>query len=312
MRRRPPDALMQFRRALAELEHLADDRDAPRRAGARQHLERLPGRGRVRVVAVVDHRDAARQPHDLAAVRRRPQLRGSRRHARQRHAELLGHRGRGEDVRQVGAAEQRRRHVHRAAPRRHARAGPLDAAIHNGARAHVGGGRLDPERHHAAAERADPRGDPRIVGVGDEQRRRAGPLEDLGLGVGDRVERGEEAEVRFADVRPHADVRLGHAHQRADLPRVIHAQFDDGHLRPLPQLDERQRQPDVVVEIPAVADHAVPHLEKFARHFLGRGLAGAAGDRHDFRSRRLPNAVRQRLQRLGRVVDFDDDRTTLG
>ena len=63
----------------------------------------------------------------------------------------------------------------------------------------------------------------------------AAPSRIFGLRVGDRVERGEEAEMRFADVRPHADVRLGDAHQRADLPGVIHAQFDDGHLRPLPQ-----------------------------------------------------------------------------
>ncbi len=134
-----------------------------------------------------------------------------------------------------------------------------------------------------------------------------GSFQDLGLGVGDRVERGKEAEVRLAHVGPDPDVRLGDAHQRADLPRVIHAQFDDGHFRPPPQLDQGQRQTNVVVEIPAVADHAVPRLEKVARHVLGRGLAGAAGDRHDLRARRPADAVRQRLQRLGGVVDFDDD-----
>ena len=59
-----------------------------------------------------------------------------------------------------------------------------------------------------------------------------GALEDLGLGVGNRVGRREEAEVRVADVRPHADVRLGNRDQRADLPCVIHPQFHHRHVGP--------------------------------------------------------------------------------
>ena len=112
--------------------------------------------------------------------------------------------------------------------------------------------------------------------------------------------------MRFADVGPHPYVRFGDADQRADFAGVIHPQFDDGNLRPLPQLDERQRQPDVVVEVPAVADDAVPRREKLRRHFLRRRLAGAAGDRHDLRARLAPHRLRQRLQRRDRVVDLDD------
>src|SRR5258705_369656 len=81
-----------------------------------------------------------------------------------------------------------------------------------------------------------------------------------------------------------------------------------GDLRPLPQLHEGPRQPDVVVEVPAVANDAVPTFEKLARHLLRRRLAGAAGDGHNLRWRLAPNPVRQRLKRGGRVVDFDDDR----
>ena len=91
----------------------------------------------------------------------------------------------------------------------------------------------------------------------------------------------KNSEMGLADVRPHPYIRLSDANQRADFPGMIHPQLDDGDLRPLPQLDERQRQPDVVVEIPAVADDAVPRRQKLRRHFLRRGLAGAAGDGHD-------------------------------
>ena len=100
-----------------------------------------------------------------------------------------------------------------------------------------------------------------------------GAFEDLGLRVGDGIDRVKESQMRFADVGPHPYVRFGDAYQRADFAGVIHPQFDDGNLRPLPQLDERQRQPDVVVEVSPVANDAVPRREKLPRHFLRRGLA---------------------------------------
>ena len=176
-----------------------------------------------------------------------------------------------------------------AARRRHARAGAVDAAIRRRRVARTSASRSMPNvttRPRNAPIRAAIRGSSALATSSVDG---VGALEDLGLGVGDRVERREEAEVRLADVRPDPHVRLGDAHQRADLPGVIHAQLDDGDLRPLPQLDERQRQPDVVVEIPAVADDAVPRREKLARHFLRRGLAGAAGNRHDLRARLAPD-----------------------
>ena len=160
---------------------------------------------------------------------------------------------------------------------------------------------VDPESQDAAGEARQPRRNQRIVGVGDEHGRRRRPFEDLGLGVGNRVHRREEAEVRLADVRPHTDIGLGDAHQRADLPGVVHAQLDDRNLRLPPQLDERRRQPDVVVEVPAVADHAVPRLEKLTRHFLRRRLPGAAGDGDDTSSP-TPAGPRARAPRSATVV----------
>ena len=59
----------------------------------------------------------------------------------------------------------------------------------------------------------------RVVGVGDEHVARARLLENLRLGVGDRVGRREEAEVRVADVGPDADVGLGDADERRGFPR---------------------------------------------------------------------------------------------
>ena len=122
-------------------------------------------------------------------------------------------------------------------------------------------------------------------------------LEDLRLGVGDRVGGREEPEVRVADVGPHADVRLRDADERADFAGMIHAELDDRHLRPRPQLEERERQADVVVQVPLVAKHPVPRRQKLRRDFLRRRLARAAGDRHDPRARSPPDVARHVLQR---------------
>ena len=73
-------------------------------------------------------------------------------------------------------------------------------------------------------------GDAGVVGRAHEQRRRVGAFEDLGLRVGDRVARREEAQVGVADVGPDADFRLGDAHERADLARVIHPQLEHRHV----------------------------------------------------------------------------------
>ena len=231
-----------------------------------------------------------------------------RRDVRQRHVELDRHRRRRQYVRQVRAADERRREVHLAARRRHARARSIDPAIDDRGRAHVGRP-IDPERHDAAAESVQARRDQRIVGVRHEHVLLARAFEDLRLRVRDRADRREEAEVRLAHVRPDAHVRLGNPHERADLPRVVHSELDDGNLRPLPQLHERERQPDVIVEVPAVADDAVARRQQLAGHLLGRRLPGAAGDGDDLRARLPPNCVCQRLQSCRRVGDFDHDWT---
>ena len=304
-RRRPADPFMQRRGLVAELQHLAQHRDASIRFRLRQHVERASGRRRIRVVAVVDHGDAARQPHDLAAVRRRPQRRRACGDVGKRHVELQRDRGRRQDVRQVGAAEQRRRHVGASFRRRDARLHPVHAAVDDVGRTHVRVA-IDPERDHASREPRQARDDARIIGVGDEQRRARRALENLRLCVGDRVDRGEEADVRLADVRPHAYVGLGDADERADFPGVIHPQLDDGNLRPPAQRDERQRQPDVVVQVPLVPDHAVPRRQERARDFLRGRLPRAAGNRHDFGARLASDRPRERLEGDRRVIDFDD------
>ena len=118
-------------------------------------------RGRVGVVAVVDDRDAARQPHDLAAMRRRPQAGALSRDVGERHVELQRHRGR-----RRGCSRGFRGRPAASSTSTLPRgvvitgAGAVDPAIDDVGCAHVGGA-LDAERHDPAAKSHDPRHDSR-------------------------------------------------------------------------------------------------------------------------------------------------------
>ncbi len=71
------------------------------------------------------------------------------------------------------------------------------------------------------------------------------------------------------------------------------------------QLEQRQREADVVVQVPGRLHHPVAQPEERRRHVLRRGLAGAARDRHDARPRLPPHPPRQALQRAGAVGHHD-------
>ena len=179
-------------------------------------------RRRARVVGVVDQRDAAGQPQHLAAmVRRRaarPARAGDRRRAARRTPAPRPSR-RARSTRLPRPSERRRRC--RTSPRGVVTRAPraVEPAIDDvGARARrrrrrsrtsPRGRRNAPTRAMIAASSA--------LATSTSSARRA--FEDLRLGVGDRVERREEAEVRVADVGPHADVRLGDARPACGFPR---------------------------------------------------------------------------------------------
>ena len=225
----------------------------------------------------------------------------------QRHAQLDADRRGRQRIQQVAVAGQAQRETHVTGRSGDVGMRAADAAIVHRRGPHVGA-RRQAERHDPAGERRRPRHHQRVVGVADQQRVRAGLLEDLGLGIGNRVARAEVADVGVADVGPHPHVGLGDVHQHPDLAGVVHAQFHHRDVGCGAQLDERDRQAQVVVQVAAVLDHAVSRAEHGGDGVLGGGLAGAAGDRHDAGPRGAPHRPGQVLQRLQRVGDLDDHR----
>jgi hypothetical protein len=77
---------------------------------------------------------------------------------------------------------------------------------------------------------------------------------------------------------------------------MVHAELDHRNVRSLPQLQQREWKPDVVVEVALVPEHPVARAQQLRDRFLGRGLAGAAGDRHHRASGPAPDIPRHALQ----------------
>ena len=66
----------------------------------------------------------------------------------------------------------------------------------------------------------------RVVAV--ENRYTAGfkAKKDLGLGIGNRLDRGEEAEMHWLHCRDHRDMRLHQPGKARDLAGMVHAELE--------------------------------------------------------------------------------------
>ena len=119
----------------------------------------------------------------------------------------------------------------------------------------------------------------------------------------------KKPEVRVADVRPDAHVRLGDADQRADFPGVIHAQFDHRHVGPRTQLEQRERQADVVVQVaPCSETPCTSPTRNSAVSSFVVVLPALPVIATTFAPDRRRTSRARVLQRPGRVRHLDDER----
>ena len=156
--------------------------------------------------------------------------------------------------------------------------------IHTGARhvvgAHLGGiGKAVPQRarHRAAVH---PRHD-RIVFVEDGRAIGRQRLEQLALGLLDRLERPDPRQVDRLDGRHHPDRRHGHLGQLGDLAADVHPHLEDGRLVLRTEPQQRQRQPDLVVHVAFGPQGPPRRTQDRGGRLLGRGLGDAARDADD-------------------------------
>ena len=126
-------------------------------------------------------------------------------------------------------------------------------------------------------------GDDRVVGVEDRPAARRQRLEQLALGLLDRVERADPREVDRLHRGDDADRRPGHRREVGDLAADVHAHLEDRCLVLRAEAQERQRQPDLVVLVALVLERPARRAEDRRDRLLGRGLGDAAGDPDDQR-----------------------------
>ena len=139
-----------------------------------------------------------------------------------------------------------------------------------------------------AGERAP---QPGVAVVGVDYRGAPGlqALEDLALGAGNGLDRAEEFQVRRPGVGDERDVRCGEPREVSDLAGMVHAHLHHRKAMPGPELEERQRHADIVVEVAARGEHGV------------LGARGAQDARQHLLDRRLAVAARQRDERRGKL-----------
>ena len=128
----------------------------------------------------------------------------------------------------------------------------------------------------------------------------AEPGEDLGLGLGDRLQGPEELEVDRPDVGDRADLRLGDPAELGDLPAAAHRHLEDQRLGLRRRAEDRQRQPDLGVEVLRAGVH--PHRQDRAADVLDRRLADRAGDPHHRAAELAPPGAGEPLEAGERIL----------
>jgi hypothetical protein len=121
-------------------------------------------------------------------------------------------------------------------------------------------------------------------------------LEDLGLCLRDLVDGGEVLQMHHRDRGDDRNVGPREIGQVGDLAGVVHAHLDDRVDGVRRQARERERHAPLIVQIARARMRLGLRGQGRGQHFLGAGLADAAGDTHDLRAGARAGGARQRVE----------------
>ena len=277
----------------AQFAHVAEHQPAAARQRG-QHLERGAQRTRVGVVGVVDQPGAIGQRLELQAALDRAHLRQARGHLRQRRTGGQGRGRGGQRVVHVVATGQRQRHRHAAGRglQREAGAEPITANIEPQLECAHFGLRGETKAHHAGRRHAAPQCAVLVIGVDDGDAVRLQPGDGLAFGARHALEAAKALEVFGAGVGDQGDAGTGNGHQFGHFAGMVGAHFDDGAAIGVAQPQQRQRHAEPVVVVAARGQAGAALRQHRGQHFLGGGLAVAAGDAdHRTGERRAPGTA---------------------
>ncbi len=132
-------------------------------------------------------------------------------------------------------------------------------------------------------------------------------FEYLALGSGDAIHRAKPTQMSRGRIVDQRYSRLTDLCQVADLAKMVHTHFRHGEAVLLTQLQKRQRQTDVVVEIPFSRQHQIIATSRCAQdagqHLFDCGLAVATGNRSQRNAEFSAPVGRQIAQRPPRILD---------
>ena len=304
LRGNAPDAVVLRARPVAELQHVAKNRDAlSARFDACKHPERRFGRLRARVVAVLNDRHAvflvdllahAGILEDGELILHRLWLDLQQKPDRRRSQRVIDHvppQRRDEELKLMAKAA----HVEA-----HAVFKLLDTAGD-----HIAVGIVNAVVIFFVVPKAAHVPQKRLVAVENADgifKARAQNIEFL---LQNALAAAEILDVRRADVRDDRVVRLGDRAQIRNLARVVRTKLGDEQLRILRRIQNGHGEANIVIVVPCALEELKVSSQNARNHFLRRCLADAAGDADDLEGKHLAVVPRDLAIGPQRVFDHD-------
>ena len=242
---------MKARRVAPQLQHVAQRRQTTARRRA-QNGQRRPHRGGIGVVALVDQRGGTARDSERASSAPTGECRDRGEAGRKRRCL---------EAQRLDDGQHRQRVHHPMPPGQRQREADADARPARRDVAALGaeiGVEQPPVRIAVLAEGENTR-DPLALRMGEkpgellavtgQHGHTAGlqPFEDLGLGVGDGLDRAQIFEMRRGDPGHDGDVRPDLTCEIGDLASMVHAHLEDAEARRLWQAGQRQRHAPLIV-----------------------------------------------------------------
>src|SRR5690348_15849353 len=135
--------------------------------------------------------------------------------------------------------------------------------------------------HHSAVKITGKPANPGIVEVQNGGGRPiivAQYIDELSFGISDRINAVKKLQVDGSDVCHHPHVRHGNLRQASDLTGRRHRKLHDSHLVLKLKSQQRQRNSEVVIEVPFRLMDAESCGQKCSNHFFSGRLAHATRD----------------------------------
>ena len=159
----------------------------------------------------------------------------------------------------------------------------------------LAGGRRQPIQKHLRLCRLCHRTHPFVLSVQDRHPTRGQGAWQLALGLRNPLEAPHALQVHRTYVRHNPNAGTRDLAQQRDLARSIGAHFQNHSLVPFVEIEQGQRQADLVVIVALALEHPVALGQHRGDQFLGRRLAHAPRDPNHPRREPGPPPGRQAL-----------------